>query len=96
MLQQTTVEAVKSYFTKFVERWPDVMAMAAASEDDILRAGRTWLLFARAQSQKCADLVAAQYAGSFPTTAAELKSYRALAIIRLRRSQQLRLVSQQP
>ncbi|MCD4511036.1 A/G-specific adenine glycosylase [Brucella pseudogrignonensis] len=74
MLQQTTVEAVKSYFTKFVERWPDVMAMAAASEDDILRAWAGLGYYSRARNlKKCADLVAAQYAGSFPTTAAELK-----------------------
>jgi len=30
MLQQTTVEAVKPYFRAFVERWPDVRALAAA------------------------------------------------------------------
>ena len=31
MLQQTTVEAVKAYFRVFVEKWPDVGALAAAS-----------------------------------------------------------------
>ncbi len=27
MLQQTTVEAVKTYFRAFVEKWPDVEAL---------------------------------------------------------------------
>ncbi|MCK5749835.1 MAG: A/G-specific adenine glycosylase, partial [Oricola sp.] len=29
MLQQTTVAAVKDYFAKFTEKWPDVAALAA-------------------------------------------------------------------
>src|SRR5215469_783047 len=37
MLQQTTVRAVGPYFEKFVARWPDVVAMARGSLDDVLR-----------------------------------------------------------
>ena len=37
MLQQSTVEAVKPYFTRFVGRWPNVGALAAADSDDIMR-----------------------------------------------------------
>lgn len=74
MLQQTTVEAVKSYFTKFVERWPDVMAMANASEDDILRAWAGLGYYSRARNlKKCADLIAANYNGKFPSTVVGLK-----------------------
>ncbi|PWL19715.1 A/G-specific adenine glycosylase [Falsochrobactrum shanghaiense] len=74
MLQQTTVEAVKSYFTAFVERWPDIEAMAQASEDDILRAWAGLGYYSRARNlKKCADLVAAQYDGKFPSSAAALK-----------------------
>ena len=36
MLQQTTVAAVKSYFEKFVRRWPTIHDLAAAHEDDVL------------------------------------------------------------
>ena len=36
MLQQTTVAAVKPYFRAFVERWPDVGALAAATQDDVM------------------------------------------------------------
>lgn len=74
MLQQTTVEAVKSYFTAFVERWPSVRAMASATEDDILRAWAGLGYYSRARNlKKCADLVATQYGGKFPDNAAALK-----------------------
>src|SRR5215813_10274395 len=36
MLQQTTVQAVASYYRKFLARWPDVRALAAAPLDDVL------------------------------------------------------------
>ncbi|MBN9046649.1 MAG: A/G-specific adenine glycosylase [Rhizobiales bacterium] len=74
MLQQTTVEAVKSYFTAFVARWPDVNAMASASEDDILRAWAGLGYYSRARNlKKCADLVAKPFGGRFPASAAALK-----------------------
>src|ERR1700746_3246375 len=34
MLQQTTVATVAPYFDRFVARWPDVAALAAASLDE--------------------------------------------------------------
>ena len=37
MLQQTQVSAVIPYFNKFVDKYPSVEALAAASEDDVLR-----------------------------------------------------------
>ncbi len=74
MLQQTTVEAVKSYFVKFVERWPTVQAMAKASEDDILRAWAGLGYYSRARNlKKCADAVASQHNGRFPDNAIALK-----------------------
>ena len=36
MLQQTQVDRVVPRFVEFVERWPDLKALAAASEDDVL------------------------------------------------------------
>lgn len=69
MLQQTTVEAVKKYFLAFTKRWPDVLAMAAASEDDILRAWAGLGYYSRARNlKKCADLVAREFGGQFPST----------------------------
>ena len=39
MLQQTTVKAVAPYFDRFIARWPNVQALAAAALDDGARAG---------------------------------------------------------
>lgn len=36
MLQQTTVATVRPRFERFVSRWPDVEALAAARDEDIL------------------------------------------------------------
>ena len=39
MLQQTTVQAVKAYFEKFLTLWPAVENLAAADNEDV---GRRW------------------------------------------------------
>lgn len=72
MLQQTTVAAVKPYFAKFVETWPDVAALAAASDDDVMAAWAGLGYYSRARNLlKCARAVAAE--GGFPATEAELR-----------------------
>jgi A/G-specific adenine glycosylase len=75
MLQQTTVEAVKPYFNAFTTRWPTVNSLAAASQDEILRAWAGLGYYSRARNlKKCADIVSDKYAGRFPSEAAALKS----------------------
>jgi len=75
MLQQTTVEAVKKYFLAFTQRWPTVLDMAAAGEDDILRAWAGLGYYSRARNlKKCADLVADQFGGQFPDTEEGLRA----------------------
>ena len=72
MLQQTTVAAVKPYFEAFTRRWPDVAALAAASEDDVMAAWAGLGYYSRARNLvKCARAVAAR--GGFPTTETELR-----------------------
>ncbi|MEC8714608.1 MAG: A/G-specific adenine glycosylase [Pseudomonadota bacterium] len=72
MLQQTTVAAVKPYFEAFTRRWPDVAALAAAPEDDVMAAWAGLGYYSRARNLvKCARAVAAR--GGFPTTEAELR-----------------------
>ncbi|GAA0592027.1 A/G-specific adenine glycosylase [Paenochrobactrum glaciei] len=74
MLQQTTVEAVKAYFLKFTKAWPTIDALAAADDDDIMRAWAGLGYYSRARNlKKCADLVVADYGAGFPQNAAELK-----------------------
>ena len=66
MLQQTTVEAVKPYFRAFLDKWPDVRALAAASNDDVMRAWAGLGYYSRARNLKaCANLVAT-LPGGFP------------------------------
>ena len=72
MLQQTTVAAVKPYFAKFTALWPDVEALAAAPEDEVMAAWAGLGYYSRARNVlKCAREVAAR--GGFPREEAELR-----------------------
>ena len=74
MLQQTTVAAVRDYFERFTTRWPNVEALAAAPEGEILSAWAGLGYYARARNLiACARAVVADHGGRFPGTAAELK-----------------------
>jgi A/G-specific adenine glycosylase len=69
MLQQTTVEAVKPYFNAFVERWPDVLSLAAAEADDVMKAWAGLGYYSRARNlKKCAEAIAREHGGHFPDT----------------------------
>jgi A/G-specific adenine glycosylase len=73
MLQQTTVRAVAPYFLRFLERWRDVRALAAAPLDDVLKLWAGLGYYARARNlHACAQAVVAQHDGRFPATEAEL------------------------
>lgn len=75
MLQQTTVQAVKAYFEKFVTLWPTVDALAAAPLDDVLKAWAGLGYYARARNlHACAREVASRFGGRFPETEEELRS----------------------
>ena len=75
MLQQTTVQAVKAYFEKFVALWPRVEDLSAAPLDDVLKAWAGLGYYARARNlHACAREVVARFGGKFPGTEAELRS----------------------
>ncbi|SDP12445.1 A/G-specific adenine glycosylase [Phyllobacterium sp. OV277] len=75
MLQQTTVEAVKPYFLTFIGKWPSVMHLAAATQDDVMRAWAGLGYYSRARNlKKCADIIAADFDGRFPDDFIKLKS----------------------
>ncbi len=74
MLQQTTVAAVKAYFEKFVSRWPTIGFLATASGEDVMAEWAGLGYYSRARNLKtCADIIADEYDGKFPQTAAELR-----------------------
>src|SRR5208283_2153980 len=68
MLQQTTVTAVIPYFERFLQRFPTVVALAAAAENDVMAAWAGLGYYARARNlHACAKQVVAS-GGAFPTT----------------------------
>ncbi len=74
MLQQTTVAAVGRYFTDFLRRWPTVEALAAAPREEVLAAWAGLGYYARARNlHACAQVVAKELGGRFPSTAQELR-----------------------
>ena len=73
MLQQTTVPAVKSYYTAFLARWPRVEDLAGAPVDDVMRAWAGLGYYSRARNlHACARVVAGDLAGRFPDDEASL------------------------
>jgi A/G-specific adenine glycosylase len=74
MLQQTTVATVGPYFERFVARWPDVAALAAASLDEVLHEWQGMGYYARARNlHACAATVVARHGGVFPSDPATLR-----------------------
>ncbi|MBU6266567.1 MAG: A/G-specific adenine glycosylase [Sphingomonadales bacterium] len=73
MLQQTTVAAVIPYFSRFTQRWPGVLDLAAAEDSEILAAWAGLGYYARARNLiACARAVAAR-GGVFPDSEDELR-----------------------
>ena len=74
MLQQTQVKTVIPYFERFLERFPDVAALAAASEDEVLHLWTGLGYYARARNLlKCARSVVDDHGGEFPATVEALE-----------------------
>ena len=67
MCQQTTVQAVIPYYTKFLSTWPTVQDLANADNDDVMAAWAGLGYYARARNlHKCAKTVANDLNGKFP------------------------------
>lgn len=73
MLQQTQVSTVLGYFARFLERFPDVKALAAGTEDEVFGLWSGLGYYSRARNMhRCAQEVVARFGGEFPRTATEL------------------------
>lgn len=67
MLQQTTVGTVKNHFERFLVRFPDLISLAKASEDELLVAWKGLGYYRRARSlKKIAEALASDHGGEFP------------------------------
>ena len=73
MLQQTQVRTVLGYYERFLQRFPDVYALAAAELDEVLALWSGLGYYSRARHlHACARQVVAQYGGQFPADAQAL------------------------
>lgn len=74
MLQQTRVEAVKPYYTRFMEKFPTVEALAKAEDDVLLKCWEGLGYYSRARNlKKAAIMVMEEYDGGMPDTWEELQ-----------------------
>lgn len=74
MLQQTRVEAVKPYFARFMEKFPNIAALAAAEDDVLLKCWEGLGYYSRARNlKKAAIMITEQYGGQMPDTWEELQ-----------------------
>ncbi len=74
MLQQTQTQTVKGYYARFLERFPDVFALADAPEGDVLKLWEGLGYYSRARNlHAAAKLVAHGLGGVFPGNAEGLK-----------------------
>lgn len=68
MLQQTRVAAVIPYYERFLQRLPNVNALAAAPEAEVLRLWSGLGYYSRARNlHKAAQKIVAEHAGAFPS-----------------------------
>ena len=69
MLQQTQVAAVIPYYARFLQRFPDVVALASSPSPDVMAAWAGLGYYSRARNlHRCAQAVVERYEGRFPTT----------------------------
>ena len=69
MLQQTRVEAVKGYYKRFLDRLPDVAALASVSDEELMKLWEGLGYYSRARNlKKAAITVCEKHGGIFPST----------------------------
>jgi A/G-specific adenine glycosylase len=75
MLQQTQVATVIPYYARFLARFPDVAALAAAPTEEVMAHWSGLGYYTRARNlHRCAQQIVERHAGSFPPDPATLSS----------------------
>ena len=75
MLQQTRVAAVLDYYRRFLEAAPDVAALAALSQDQLMKLWQGLGYYSRARNlQKAAEQIMNDHGGVFPNTYEEIRA----------------------
>ncbi len=77
MLQQTRVDTVIPYFTRFLEKFPSIEALAKADEDQVLKAWEGLGYYSRVRNlQSAVKEVHEKYAGKVPDEPKEISSLK--------------------
>ena len=75
MLQQTRVAAVLDYYRRFLEAAPDVAALAALSQERLMKLWQGLGYYSRARNlQKAAEQIMNDHGGVFPNTYEEIRA----------------------
>ena len=74
MLQQTTVAAVRDYFHRFTTRWPDIQALAAAEDAEVMAEWAGLGYYARARNLMACARAISDAGGRFPEDRAALQA----------------------
>jgi A/G-specific adenine glycosylase len=75
MLQQTQVTTVLSYYARFLDTFPDVQALAAATLDEVFALWSGLGYYSRARNMhRCAQAVVAEHQGAFPDNSVALQT----------------------
>ena len=70
MLQQTQVDTVIPYYQRFLERFPDLTALAAASLEEVLKVWENLGYYSRARNlHRAARIIVEKHGGIFPGNA---------------------------
>jgi A/G-specific adenine glycosylase len=73
ILQQTKIQQGLPYYSRFMERYPNVYSLSDAKEQDILKLWEGLGYYSRARNlHKTAKLIVSDHKGIFPTTYSEL------------------------
>ncbi|MDB5844351.1 MAG: A/G-specific DNA-adenine glycosylase [Polaromonas sp.] len=79
MLQQTQVATVLAYYDRFLQRFPAVGELAAASEDEVMSLWSGLGYYSRARNlHRCAQDVMALHHGQFPASAEQLQTLQGI------------------
>lgn len=75
MLQQTQVTTVIPYYQRFMETFPDIITLANADDDLVLKHWQGLGYYTRARNlHKAAQLIRDQYQGQFPSTIEQVEA----------------------
>ena len=68
MLQQTRVEAVKGYYARFLDRLPDIAALASCDDDELHKLWEGLGYYSRVRNlKKAAQVILERHGGVFPS-----------------------------